>query len=64
VRTDALRPAAVEWFDGDDIDDGLWPSGRPEAGAALRVRPACHETLLYYEHLHWMREARSYQAGG
>jgi len=42
------------------------PSGRPDAAAKLRVCPACHETLLqlYYEHLHWMREARVYQEGG
>jgi len=40
-----------------------WPA---RAGAALRVCPACHETLLqlYYEHLHWMREVRVYQEGG
>ncbi len=66
VRADALRPAAVEWFDSDAAGDGLWRSGRPEAGAALRVCPACHETLLqlYDEHLHWMREVRVYQEGG
>jgi len=66
VRADALRPAAVEWFDSAAAGDGLWRSGRPEAGAALRVCPACHETLLqlYYEHLHWMREVRVYQEGG
>ncbi len=65
VRTDALRPATVEWFDSD-TGDGLWQSGRPDASAELRVCPACHETLLqmYYEHLHWMREVRFYQEGG
>ena len=65
VRADALRPAAVEWFDSD-AGDGLWSAGRPVASAELRVCPACHETLLqlYYEHLHWMREVRFYQEGG
>ncbi len=66
VRADALRPAAVEWFDSDDAGDGLWQAGRPDASAELRVCPACHETLLqlYYEHLHWMREIRFYREGG
>jgi len=66
VRADALRSAAVEWFDSDDAGDDLWWSGRPDVAAELRVCPACHETLLqlYYEHLHWMREARVYQQGG
>jgi len=66
VRADALRPAAVEWVEGDDAGDGLWPGGRPDALAELRVCPACHETLLqlYDEHLHWMREIRFYQEGG
>lgn len=66
VRADALQPGAFEWFDSDDASDGLWPGGRPDASAELRVCPACHETLLqlYYEHLHWMREVRFYQEGG
>ncbi len=61
-----VRSAAVEWFDSDDAGDDLWWSGRPDVAAELRVCPACHETLLqlYYEHLHWMREARVYQQGG
>ncbi len=66
VRANVLRSAAVEWFDSDDAGDGLWQGGCPDASAELRVCPACHETLLqlYYEHLHWMREARYYQEGG
>jgi ribosomal protein S27AE len=66
VRTDALRPAKVDWFDSDDAGDGLWRSGRPDASSELRVCPSCHESLLqmYYEHLHWMREIRFYQEGG
>jgi len=66
VRTDALRPAAVEWFDSDDAGDDLWPGGRPDVAAELRVCPSCHETLLqlYDERLHWMREVRVYQEGG
>ncbi|MDQ2828868.1 MAG: hypothetical protein M3Y74_07450 [Chloroflexota bacterium] len=65
-RADALRPAAVEWFDSDDTDGDLWRNGRPDASVELRVCPACHETLLqlYYEHLHWMREVHFYQEGG
>jgi len=65
VCTDALRSAAVEWFDSD-AGDGLWQSDRPDTAAELRVCPSCHETLLqmYYEHLHWMREVRVYQEGG
>jgi len=37
---------------------------RLEVGAELRVCRMCHETLLYYEHLHWMREACFYHEGG
>jgi len=46
VRADALRSAAGDWFDSDDADGELWPGGRPDAAAELRVCSACHETLL------------------
>ncbi len=46
VRADALRSAAGDWFDSDAADGELWPGGRPDAEAELRVCSACHETLL------------------
>jgi len=46
VRADALRPAAVEWFDSDAAGDGLWRSGRPGPGprcaSAPRVTRPCY----------------------
>jgi len=64
IRSVERAPVPVDWLLADDADGVLWPGGRADVPAGMRLCAPCREELqgLYKDEKRWEREAQTYDS--